>query len=305
MESEDEDVRTAGVTVAREIPTREALNLLIASLQDPQPDVRLNAVEALGEWRNSDATQPLLEAFEREDWEYVKWEIVTSLSRIGDSESLPLFRAGVEDEHPHMRIWSVDALCRMGTPDAVSWAAKMIRDPDKSVRQNTLRNCKTTLTDPAAEDTVLVAIFEAPGFEEFFLGSRIVMGPANSPEGTDLRNKLVTRALEELATDGVRQERAALILAELGDRRSIPQLQKSPESTDPWYQHNAAVFMRRMPDPGSVAPLIELLQSPSPLVAGTAYDSLLSYAEAGDPAAIEATNSYQGVKPAGRLSDFE
>ena len=290
--SEDSDVREASVAIAQQIPSRAALDVLIGRLEDPDDDVRQNAVEALGDWRNADAAPALLEAFDREEDGSVKWEIVTSLGRIGDPSALPLFRAGVKDENPYMRMWSVAALCDMRAPDAIEWASKLIVDPNKYVRNQTATQCKEMLAQPAAGDAALDAALAAPQFGPFASLSRPAVLRANALQAA--RVQTIDRLAGELDAESPRNLWAAFLLAELGDRRGLPLMQSVQGSENPFFLHKAAIFMAEMPDPASVPVLVELIQSPSELVAASAYAALLTYAEDGDATAIEATQKYTG-----------
>jgi HEAT repeat protein len=303
LHDENPEVRLVGVGIVKEILVPASLDTLTASLNDPDEDVRLAVVEALGEWANSRATPALLERYPKEDYPQVRYEILTSLGLIGDDSALPVLRDGLTDEDRYVRMWAMDALCEMKTPDARPRAIELLRDPEVYVRQQTLLSCRKLLRHPSAAESIVLISLEAEKFEELTRARDILRDALKGPDGDRHKAVLIKLAVPALATD--RSAYAALLLAEVDDPRAVPALIAATGRPHLMLRHNAAYQLGRLGDPLAVAALSDLLNDNSDLVAATAYDALLRFADAGNESAQKAAASYSGQKFNRRLVDLE
>lgn len=303
LADEDADVRLAGVSVATEILLPESLDVLVAQLDDPDENVRLGVVEALGQWRNTRATPALLARYPGEDDDQVRYEILTTLGRIGSPEAEPILRAGLTDEDRYVRMWAMDALCEMDTPDARERAIEMLRDPEKYVRQQVMLSCKRELDHPSAAATVVEVSLAADNFEEAMRGRAILQNMLRS-ENRDLNKATLLKiAIPALETD--RRTRAAILLAEIDEPRALPALIDGASDPNLMVRHNIAYQLGRYGDASAVPALITLLGDDTEIVSATAYDALLLFADQNNEQAKEATQNYDGKKFMGRLRDYE
>jgi HEAT repeat protein len=302
MSAQIPEIRLAGIAIAREIPGTASLEILIVALDDANEDVRLVAVEALGERGESEATPALLHRYPSEDDNQVRYEILTSLGTIGDPRAIPTLHAGLGDSDRYIRMWSMDALCTMKVPDAPTRALALLDDPETYVRQQVLLSCKRALGHSDASTRLVQIAIEADSLEEVGRARNILRAQATSGSGDRMKTEILEQAIPAL--NGENATAAGLLLAELGDRRAVPALIEATRDPNPMIRHNSAHLLGLLADPRGVPPLTALLNDDSEMVSATAYDALLVFVDQGDPDAAQATESYTGKKFPERLKNF-
>lgn len=114
--------------------TRGDIQERVKALKDEDEDVREAAVKALGEI-GSDAEEAVPALIEAVDDDYLAWEAVNALGRIGGESALrALSEALLSDEDMGVRMRAAMALRRIGDRDAVPALIKALADEDEYVR---------------------------------------------------------------------------------------------------------------------------------------------------------------------------
>jgi HEAT repeat protein len=119
---------------------REIKKLINALKQDPNPRVRMQAAEALGEIRDPKSVDPLIQALRDENWE-VRRNAKEALGKMGVPAVEPLIRA-LKDENKGVRGKAAEALGNIGDPRAVEPLIQTLKedsDPDGYVHICTIR----------------------------------------------------------------------------------------------------------------------------------------------------------------------
>jgi len=296
----DPEVRIAAVEVLARLGRPAVVDLLLVALQDQDEEVRLESVEALGALADRRAVAPLRARYPAEDDSAVRYEILTTLGRIGDPGTVEFLVAETGDADRYVRMWAMDALCVMRAPPASERVVALVRDPDLYVRRQVLTSCGTALDSAAGREELIRIALTAEDFEEAVLArrnlQRVLQGAWMIEE---LRQQIRTVGRPALA--GEQPLLAALLLADVNDAAGVPQLLAGLDSPNHFVRHHAAYEVGRLGGPEVVPGLVKALADPQPLVAATAYDALLGFAERGNAQARDATAAYTGTKFGQRL----
>ncbi len=302
LKNPDPEFRLAVVQALRAIPGGESRTALVGALEDANEEVRLSAVEELGERADRSAVEPLLARYAKDDDSQVRYEILTTLGLIGDPSTASFLATESGSQDPYVRMWAADALCVMEAPQAVDVATKLLGDPDGRVRRRVLASCDSSLTrDDAVAGLIHIAV-HAEAFEEAVQARRILQSLRAGPGSGDLSAKLTAEATASLEGDDALQ--AALVLADLNDARGLAVLRSNYANPDPFVRHHVAFELGRLGGPESVPPLIDLLEDPVELVAATAHDALLNFADRGNEEAKQAAAAFKGKTFPKRLKDL-
>lgn len=291
----DPEVRITVVEVLEGIRKPEVVDVLLSALNDSDEEVRLEAVEALGIVTDRRAVKPLLERYDKDDDSAVRYEILTTLGLIGDPSTASFLVAQTKDDDRYVRMWAMDALCTMGDANAHNLSVALLSDPDIYVRKRVLSSCGTALDTPDGQDALIRIALSGSDFEESVFARRDLQrsmqhaGPAN-----DLKNRIRTAALPALKGENPIQ--AALLLADVDDSSGVDQLVAAVDHPNHFVRHHAVYQLGRVGSADVVPALIKALQDKQSLVAATAYDALIDFAEQGDSRAKEAMAGYTGTK---------
>ncbi len=96
----------------------QAVNALIAALNDSDSDVRMYAAEALGKIGNAEAVNALIAAFNHSD-SYVRMYAAEALDKIGNAEGVNALIAALNDSDSYVRRNAAEALGKMGNAETL------------------------------------------------------------------------------------------------------------------------------------------------------------------------------------------
>lgn len=294
LASDNIEVRSAGIDTLKQITAPGSIELLITSLTDPDENLRLQVVEALGEWQNNKATKPLIALFPNEPDAQVRYEILTTLGLIGSLEAIPLLEQATEDDDRYVRMWGIDALCRMRAPNATVLGLERLKDTDAFVRIQVLRSCRARFVENGTTPAILDSIFSAKSFGEAMWGRKVLEQKIAGTRGNPDREIIRQASLAQLQTEN--SVMAGLLLAEIGDRAAIPALRQAATDIDPQVRHNVAYRLGQLGDPEAIPTLLVLLQDSDKLVSGTASGALQQWDNASFPEVQEASSAYTGPR---------
>lgn len=111
-----------------------AVKPLIGLLAHKMLGIRREAARALGDIGKPAATAPLLKAAKAELELELKLLMITSAGRAGDKKQLPVFEALLKDDSESTRQAAAQALCLLGSPRGVQFAAKLLASEDRHER---------------------------------------------------------------------------------------------------------------------------------------------------------------------------
>jgi HEAT repeat protein len=296
----DEDVRLAAVGALGKMQGPGAADGLLAALADSSADVRLKAVEGLGGLGDRRAVQPLLQQFAKDPNPQVRYECLTSLGLIGDPSTVDFLVQGTNDADQFVRLWAMDALCQMGDPHAQERAIALVHDPSRAVRDQVIHACGEAFNTPDGRRELIELALNADDFPTTVWARRHLTGfVEHGPDGAPLAKQIRAAALPALK--GPQAVRAAMLLGDLGDRAATEQLIVALRDPDFLVRHHAAFLLAKLRDRRAVPALIVTLNDKVEIVAASAYNSLQWFADDGDPRAQAAVRNYKGKKFSQRL----
>lgn len=164
--SDDTDTRLEGIRGLGDVQDAKATEALLAAANDPDPRVRIKAIDTLGNVRAKEAT-PLLvqQLFMRDTDLNTKRHILATLGEIGDPRAVgPVSDFLARDVDPAARGNAIFALGDIGDPKAVPALEAVARDsPDatlKSLAESAIRKIRER---PAPEVVVPALAVERRG----------------------------------------------------------------------------------------------------------------------------------------------
>ncbi len=129
-------------------------------LADDDPDVRYTVALALGELRDADAVDALIEATEGDGHPLPRQAAVIALGRIGDPRATAALGRMLRDAPPDVRFQAATSLVQVNPQRATGYLRKALRDGDAEVRASAAA-ALGDLGDPAECDR-LVRLLEDP-----------------------------------------------------------------------------------------------------------------------------------------------
>lgn len=123
VRGDDHNVRVAAVQILGEIRDPAATPALCDVLRfDPSLDLRARAAASLGQLGGSEAQAALLEALSDEEWP-VRCQAARALGLLGAAAAAPALAAAMPDHHWWVRVNCAEALARLGPAGARELAA--------------------------------------------------------------------------------------------------------------------------------------------------------------------------------------
>ncbi|MDI6894493.1 MAG: HEAT repeat domain-containing protein [Bacillota bacterium] len=126
------------------------VSALIGALRHPEPDTRQFAAWMLGRKKAAQAVPALLAAIARfrESDRYFVATAVQALGAIGNPGAIPLLADLLDASYLVVRLAAVEALARIGTPDAREALGRAPTDPSSAVREAAAQFLQAGTTDP-------------------------------------------------------------------------------------------------------------------------------------------------------------
>ncbi|MCK4735562.1 MAG: HEAT repeat domain-containing protein, partial [Methanophagales archaeon] len=115
---------------------QQYLNRTIWDLNDKNPEVRVNAVMALGSIGDAKAVEPLKEALKRDKNEHVRVNTVDALGSIGDAKAVEPLIEALKGENVNVRLNALIALGKIGDARAVEPLIEALKDESGHLRGN-------------------------------------------------------------------------------------------------------------------------------------------------------------------------
>lgn len=125
------------IIVAEDPAVQETLEILLQKLKDPDPFVRVEAVQALGEIQSEEALLPVCSCLNDENL-YVRAYAAEAVGKIGHVDtSFALLRliSSLDDPSPYVRAMMLVALGELQDERALAPIRQLLNDEDESVRE--------------------------------------------------------------------------------------------------------------------------------------------------------------------------
>jgi HEAT repeat protein len=152
-----------------------AVDALAAAMKDPDPDVRWNAANALGDIKDARAVEPLIEALQVKD---LQFHAARSLGEIKDPRAVEPLIAALKNNDSEFREQAAQSLGLLKDPRAVEPLIAILKDPahkdTDSHFRNTAADALGLIGSPEAVNFLLTALREhnteiIAGADSFFI----------------------------------------------------------------------------------------------------------------------------------------
>ena len=231
--------------------TSQKLDSLVKKLQDPDKEVRLQAVEGLMKLADTIAVPPLIGALKDSDQE-VRTKAAEALGRLADERMVPPLIEALKDPDKGVRTAAARTLGGQYDKRAVPPLIEALKDPDKGVR-SAAAHALAHLKDKRAVPPLIEALKDPDK------GVRSAAAHALAY----LKDKRAVPPLIEDLKDPDKWVRsaAARTLGDLKDKRAVPPLIEALKDSHDDVRHAAARSLGRLGDKAAVEPLILVLKN--------------------------------------------
>jgi len=273
----DPRVRARVVEAASKVGTGRLRTLVLAALEDPSAEVRVEAVTGPHRWASDaqdagEVDRALIAHARRGQDPQVLWRALFTLERRGSADARDLFLDCTAAPTAEARIFAVKGLARLA-PDAAGREAleAALASPDWRVACEGLRGLER-----AAHATSIPALETALGHP-----SSHVRGLACSALGSlESERERVWALLRRARGDESASVRAAALVAQarLDGARFAPELRNAALEHDPLVRAGAAAAAAELPAEMAVPQLLAFSHDSDRAVAGAAIEGLAGHA---------------------------
>ena len=293
------------------------VDVLIARLSDPRPEVKAAAAEALGKLGDPKAAGPLVATLVHNRYGAVR-EIEVALEKLG-APALPAILPALTNPEVEVRRAAVQAVAKIGTSAAVVPLAQRLKDPDLAIRRRAA-DALITLADARVVPQLIEALRDPD--PHVYYPARDALANIGGPAVPALINALgdqdprvahmaeqalarigrpaVPSLCNALASQNQRiRQWAAVALGDIGPDAVEATAAFLSDRTKPAYARAAAAdALGRTGAPNALEPLIEAAKSQEPVVQKAALHGLVRLGdEKATPALVDALQaSDQGVR---------
>ena len=258
------NVRLSALEVLGRVPVESFPIAVAGRLDDTVPAVRLAAVRLLGEVRDPRASLPLIERLGDADRQ-IQREAIAALARLGDPRAEPALLRTIETGSDDLRLAAVDAVGALKLPGAVATLVGIARRrPADALARQAQRSLGEIGTPPA-----LAALTD------------LVRRPPVTRETEEALGRSagwLPTLLDELEEGGPGAATAATVAGRLRDARAMPGLLSLVRRGGP--ATVAAVrALGTIGRPESIPTLVEAAEDPSAIVRQVAFEALLAIAD--------------------------
>jgi HEAT repeat protein len=131
-------VRYAAVSQMSTLGTQNlsnALEVLLDSLRnDPEPDVKAAAADALGALKLTEALEDLQQLYNNTSEWLIQLSIVAALGEMGDPKAFPILEKALNSEHELIQTMAIGALGELGDKRALPLILPYVSNPDWQIR---------------------------------------------------------------------------------------------------------------------------------------------------------------------------
>jgi HEAT repeat protein len=184
-------------------------------LLDEDPDVRVHAVQRLGESQSPEAVDSLIAVLD-DPSEMVRVQAIRSLGKIGDPRALPALQEKVDDPLHTVRLQVSMTLGEIQAPTSIPTLMKLLYDPDESTRLAAARSLGKIGTAEAVQGLIEVALLD----EAEMVRQHVVrvIGTQHVKEAVPILEDALSAEADKV------RAMAAQVLGDLGDASSVPAL---------------------------------------------------------------------------------
>jgi HEAT repeat protein len=189
-------------------------------LLDEDPQVRADAAMRLGQARAREAVDSLIAVIDDPD-EFVRISVVQALGEIGDPKAIPALTDSAEDPLKSVRQATCIALGQIGDPAGIPALTKVLYDPDDRTRMIATRNLGLIEGPESLEVLMELALRDENEMVRQHVIKVIVRRGA--------RDAIPTLERAMIGEADIVRANAARALGEIGDRSSVPTLLRGLE----------------------------------------------------------------------------
>jgi HEAT repeat protein len=237
------------------------------SLKDKSSYTRESAAKQLGQSKDPQAVEPLLEVALKDESDSVREKAAEALAIINDPRAVQALVAALDDKSESMQWAAAHALGKFKDPRAVESLMAALRDKDDSVRVEAAQ-ALGRIKDPRAVESLMAALKDKG--ERVRVEAAQALGRIKDPRAVQALMVL----LRDNDSPSVRIG-AARALGAMGDSRALEDLEAAFRDKNAGVRLAAVGALKDINGPGVVKPLIAALNDVSGEVRRVAGEALL------------------------------
>lgn len=241
-QKEDSDSRRRAAQALSRLG-RRAFEVLVEALRDPEPDVRMVAVQALGRMEDGRAVEALMAVYPDQD-RAVRTRIIEALDQYKDPRLFDLFLDALRDSNPQTRVAAVEALGELRDERAIGALSAGLTDENSYVRSYSLK-ALGKFRDSRLIDAMIPLLQD----ESQFVRSAAAMALC------EIRDTRAVVPIVELLHDPDRRTRRVVVyvLGLFRDNRAIPALVQALEDEDHQVRKKSLLALKMIGTPEALA----------------------------------------------------
>ncbi|GAB1539354.1 hypothetical protein NUACC21_20200 [Scytonema sp. NUACC21] len=243
----------------------EAINTLLALLEDKSSSVRANAAEALGKIGSEAAISSLIKLIE-DPGSSVRARAAYALGQIGSEEAIPSLIKLIEDPEIDVGYLSALGLGKIGSEAAISGLIKLIEHSESDVRYSAVEGLAKI-----GSEAVIPGLIKLIEHSESDVRYSAIEGLAKI--GLEAAIPHLIKVIQEDPEIDVRAH-AAQALGQIGSQAAIPGLLKLIEDPEANVRSCAALALGQIGSKTAIPGLLKLIEDSKSFVRSRAADAL-------------------------------
>ena len=151
FKTSNRDVRKFIIDVLGEFKDSRSLPLMLSALKDDDENVRATAIEHIGKVGESSVVDALIEIIESDDI-WTAYPAADALGRIGDKKAIPALIKALDNKT--LRVPTIKSLSYIADPDTLKHIIPFLKDPSKTVQEETLRSIERFYRKGVSEEFI-------------------------------------------------------------------------------------------------------------------------------------------------------
>jgi len=245
----DSEIKRNIIKILSSTGGQTAKRLILSALNDESWDVCCTAVKALGEMKDTESVDPLIEKL-KEDDPRMKNFALDALGTIGDSRAaLPMIEL-LKDQDLLIRQKATEYLIEIGEADIVKPIIGLMRDKDVNVRRCAVE-VLNNLKDPRTSDALMNAIKDSDWWVR-----QIATESLTSTKGHN-----IVKGFIDLTYDPDENLRRCAVefFNKAPDKSALEALLKLLKDPDWWVREKAIMALSKLKDGRVIAPLAAMI----------------------------------------------
>ena len=247
-------VRSAAIGALKQMRNPQVIALLEEKLQDPDPAMRAQVADIIGQFAGSQATSKIIVQLGRENKANVQVALIRALAKQQDSESVKILIEYSKNIHPkNVRNAAVEALVQFDDPAIFPKLIALLDDPSPAIRSVAMKGLKKIKNNEVVPALLTRLNNLNPSTRADII---TLLGERGDP-----RTLPVLLAVLETGNDPTVRKAAAKAIGNLEDPQAVPTLAEHLDDKDEDLRQEVENALIKIKGPESTTVLVDRLSN--------------------------------------------